>query len=118
MAGIYTLTEYGIVCTCTGGTGTLVIPTMLTSTAGVAQSIKVCGVAVGGTATTDIISIYNGNTAGGSNGTIFFTGAPANSGGLIALNLSSTVRLTGPITVVFQGGTAGQAIIYTPSSNS
>ena len=39
MAGIYTVTEYGIVCTCTGGTGTLVIPTMLTSTAGVAQSL-------------------------------------------------------------------------------
>ena len=118
MAGIYTVTEYGIVCTCTGGTGTLVIPTINTSTAGVAQSIKVCGVACGGSATADVVTIFNGNTVGGSNGTLFFGGVGSTAGALVALNLSGTVRLTGPITVTFIGGTNGQCIIYTPSSNS
>ena len=118
MAGAYVVTEYGIVCTCTGGTGTLVIPTINTSTAGIAQSLRVCGAACGGSATADVVAIYNGNTVGGSNGTLFFSGVGATSGGLVALNLSSVVRVNGPITVTFVGGTNGQAIIYTPSANS
>ncbi len=120
MAGAYIVTEYGIVATCTGGTGTLVIPTIniSTSTAAIAQSLKVCGAACGGSATADVVTIYNGNTAGGSNGTLFFSGVGSTSGGLYPLSLGSTVRLTGPITITFVGGTNGQAIIYTPSSNS
>lgn len=120
MAGIYTITEYGIVCTCTGGTGTLVIPTINTSTAGIAQTLKVCGCAAGGSATADVVSIYNGNTAGSastSTGTLFFSGVGSTAGGLVALNLSAPVRIMGPITVTFIGGTNGQAIIYTPSAN-
>ena len=121
MAGLYSITEYGIVATCTGGTGTLVIPTIATSTAGIASSIKVCGCACGGSATADVVTIFSGNTAGSastSSGTLFFSGVGATAGGLVALNLSSTVRLVGPITITFIGGTNGQAIIYTPSSNS
>ena len=120
MSGVYTVTEYGIVCTCTGGTGTLVIPTINTSTAGIVQALKVCGVACGGSATADVVTMYNGNTAGSSStslGTLFFSGVGSTSGGLVALNLASTIRLVGPITVTFIGGTNGQAIIYTPSAN-
>lgn len=117
MAGAYLVTEYGIVCTCTAGTGTLVIPTINTSTGGIPTSLKVCGAVCGGSATADVVTIYNGNTAGGSNGTLFFSGVGSTSGGLVALNLAGTVRLIGPITVTFVGGTNGQAIIYMPSAN-
>ena len=118
MAGSYVVTEYGIVASCTAGTGTLVIPTINTSTAGVAQSLKICGAACGGSATADVVSIYGGNTVGGSNGTLFFSGVGSTAGGLAALNLAMPVRLNGPITITFIGGTNGQAILYTPSSNS
>lgn len=123
MAGVYTITEYGIVCTCTAGTGTLVIPVAGVggSTAGMTPSLRVCGVACGGSATADVVTIYNGNTAGSastSTGTLFFSGVGSTSGGLIALNLAGTVRIVGPITVTFIGGTNGQAIIYTPSQNA
>jgi hypothetical protein len=123
MAGVYSITEYGIVATCTGGTGTLILTS--TPTSGLGASIKVCGSACGGSATADVVTIYNGSTntanngaAATSNGTLFFSGVGSTSGGLVALNLAMPVRLTLPITITFVGGTNGQAILYTPSSNS
>ena len=123
MAGVYSVTEYGIVATCTGGTGTLVIAS--TATSGIGPSIRVCGMACGGSATADVVTVYNGqtstsglNAAATSNGTLVFSGVGSTSGGLTALNLGATIRITPPITITFIGGTNGQAIIYTPSQNA
>ena len=119
MAGAYSLTEYGLVVTCTGGTGTFIIgpPT-------IAPSMRICGAACGGSATADIVSIFNGqtNTAGGAAattaGTLFFSGIGSTSGALAALNLGAVVRIVTPITITFAGGTNGVAILYTPSQNA
>lgn len=107
-------TEWGIFVSASAGTGSLTI-----TDSGAPPSMRVCGVACGGSATADVITVYSGATNGYSSiGTPFYSGIGSTAGALAALNLGAIVRLVGPITVNFVGGTNGVCYIYTPSQNA
>ena len=65
-------------------------------------SLRICGIAAGGTATNDIVTLYDGNSVP------VFTAVGSTIGAnvLATVQLASTIRVTGP-SVTFAGGTSG-----------
>ena len=107
MAAVTVETEFGYVVTCTGGTG---VPTYLQNSAGAfivapTQSVKILGISCGGNATTDIVTVQNGE------GTLLYGGAVGTPGTYISMQLGGAIRVTG-LQVGFQGTTAGTCIIF------
>lgn len=99
-------TQWGYYVTCTGGTGT---PVSLSTTVGgngviPTQSIKLAGISCGGAATTDIVTIQDGE------GVLLYQGA-AVVNTVISLPLGGPIRVTG-IQVGFAGATTGYCILY------
>ena len=100
-------TSFGFIVTCTGGTG---VPVALQNSAGTflvapTQSVKIAGISCGGAATTDIVTVNDGE------GNLIYNGAVATPGTLISLPLGGAIRVVG-ISVGFQGATSGYCIIY------
>ena len=109
---VYTM-EYGYYITATSGTGNVSI------VADPKQSVRVCGIACGGSATNDIVSVYSGNTGttASTAGTLVYSGIGSTAGALAAINLGATIRVTG-LNVTFVGGTSGVCVVYVPSQNA
>ena len=102
MAILAKQTEWGYYVTCTGGTAAATLITLSPS-----ESVKVCGIAVGGTATSDIITVYDGNAI-----TPVYSNVGSNPGALAALQLAMPIRVRG-ISIAMAGGTSAVAYIYT-----
>lgn len=99
-------TQWGWYVTCTGGTGS---PQYLSQTVGGSgviptQSIKLAGISCGGAATTDIITVQDGE------GVLLYQGA-AVINTVISLPLGGPIRVSG-LQVGFAGATSGFCILY------
>ena len=98
MAVVATYTRFGVVFTCTGGTAVaaLVIPK--------GEPLRVTGVHFAGDATTDIITVFDGDGN-------LFAKSPTGTGNT-SVTFAKPVHLDG-VMVAASGATTGAAVLYT-----